>query len=145
MANCTNQDVIDITGTSLDTAIIDRIITGSDRKINRYLRQNGIPINPSPVPDDIMDASIYFSAATVLNRHMVDGTLPAQYKAENLSEQVDVKTVISNYETDAIAALQLYAEDQVTDSGFSMVRVVGRGGERVGEYETMSEAQEAET
>jgi hypothetical protein len=145
MANCTNQDVIDLTGTSLDTAVIDRIITGSDRKINRYLRQNGLATDPSPVPDDIKDASIYFSAATVLNRHMVDGTLPAQYTAENLSEQLKVEAVILNYRQEAMAALQLYADDQVTDSDFSIFRVVGRSGECVGEYEAMTEAAENET
>lgn len=142
MSYCSNQDVIDITGSSLSTAIIDRIIRGADRKVNRYLRQNNLSTSPSPVPDDVKDASIYFSAATVLSRHMVDGTLPEQYKADNLSEKTDVKTVIQNYERDAQIALKLYANENADDSDLSIVRIVGREGERIGSYEAMTEAEE---
>ena len=145
MSYCTNQDVIDITGTSLDTAIIDRIIEGADRKVNRFLRTNNLATNPSPTPDDVKDASIYYSAATVLSRHMVDGTLPAQYKAEGLSEKTDVNTVIKAYERDAIIALQLYADEYASDADMSIFRVVGRQGERVGEFEIMNESEEDET
>lgn len=102
-------------------------------------------MNPSPTPDDVKDASIYYSAATVLSRHMVDGTLPEQYKAEGLSEKTDVKTVIGAYERDATAALQLYASEYADDADMSMFRVVGRQGERVGELEVMDESEEDET
>lgn len=146
MVYCTNQDVIDLTGTSLSTAIIDRLIEGADRKVNRYLTENGIATNPSPVPDDIKDASIFFSAAAVLNRHMVDGTLPAQYSAENLSEKYDVNTVIKGYQADAIQAIRMYIDSQTTDDDdYSLVRVVGQQGERVGDHEVMTEAEEDET
>lgn len=145
MVYCTNQDVIDLTGTSLSTAIIDRLIEGADRKVNRHLTQNDLSTNPSPVPDDIKDASIYFSAAMVLNRHMVDGTLPEQYKAEGLSEKYNVTAVIKGYNAEAMQALKMYAEDQASDADFNIVRIVGQFGERVGEYEEMEEAEEIET
>ena len=145
MSYCTNQDVTDLTGTSLSTTIIDRIIEGADRKVNRYLRLNDIAVDPSPVPDDIKDASIFFSAAAVLNRHMVDGTLPAQYKAEGLSEKYDVTAVIKRYETDAQQALSMYVDYNASDSYHSIVRVVGRDGDRVGDYETMTTTEEDET
>lgn len=132
MSYCNNQDVIDITGSSLSTTIIDRIIAGSDRLINRYLIQGGLTANPSPTPDDLMDASIYLSAATVLNRHMVDGTLPAEFTAERLKEKIDAPTVIKNYNAIAMQAIELYIQNNLdVDSDVAMVRVVGKSGESV--------------
>lgn len=132
MSYCSNQDVIDITGSSLSTTIIDRIIAGSDRLINRHLIQGGLTANPSPTPDDLMDASIHLSAATVLNRHMIDGTLPAEYKAENMSEKTDAKTVIKNYNAIAREAIDFYIQNNTdTDSDLAIVRVVGKSGESV--------------
>ena len=132
MSYCTNQDVIDITGSSLNTTIIDRIIAGSDRLINRHLIQGGLTANPSPTPDDLMDASMYLSAATVLNRHMVDGTLPAEFTAEALKEKTDAPTVIKNYNAIAMQAIELYIQNNLdVDSDVAMVRVVGKSGESV--------------
>ena len=135
MSFCTRNDVVDITGTSLNDNILgqqtlDRIIKGSDRLINANIVQAGLTANPSPTPDDLMTASIYMSAATVLNRHMVDGTLPKEYKAEGLSEKTDAGTVIKNYNSIAMQAMDLYIQTN-TDSDIAMVRVVGKDGEKV--------------
>jgi len=130
MSFCTNQDVTDITGSNLSTTIIDRIIKGSDRLINRYIVQGGLTADPSPTPDDLMDASIYLSAATVLNRHMVDGTLPAEFTAERLKEKIDAPTVIKNYNEIAMQAIELYIKNN-SDSDLTIVRVVGKSGESV--------------
>jgi len=135
MSFCDRDDVVDITGTSLNDNIlgqqtIDRIIKGSDRLINRYIIQGGLTANPSPTPDDLKDASIYLSAATILNRHMIDGTLPAEYKAESMSEKTDTKTVIKNYNKIAMEAITLYIRNN-TDSDLDLVRVVGKSGESV--------------
>jgi hypothetical protein len=143
MAFCTNQDVIDLTGTDLDTAIIDRLIEPGDRKIKRFLRQQGLGTDPSPVPDDLKDASMHYTAALVLRRHMVDGTLPAEYRAEGLTEKVSVGQVIAEYNRIADDAVKKYVQDQV--GSFRLYRVVGRDGERVGEFDTMETAEEDET
>lgn len=130
MSYCTNQDVTDITGSGLNTTIIDRIIEGSDRLINRHIVQGGLTANPSPTPDDLKDASIYLSAATVLNRHMVDGTLPAEFTAERLKEKIDAPTVIKNYNAIAMQAIEIYIRNN-SDSDLAIVRVVGKSGESV--------------
>ena len=130
MSYCSNQDVTDITGSSLSTTIIDRIIAGSDRLINRHLVQGGLTANPSPTPDDLMDASIHLSAATVLNRHMVDGTLPAEFTAERLKEKIDASTVIKNYNAIAMQAIEIYIQNN-SDSDLAIVRIVGKSGESV--------------
>jgi len=135
MSFCTRNDVVDITGTSLNDDIlgqqtIDRIIKGSDRLINAKIVQGGLIADPSPAPDDLITASIHMSAATVLNRHMVDGTLPQEYTAEGLKEKVDVNTVIKNYNTIAKEAIELYIKNN-SDSDIALVRVVGKSGESV--------------
>ena len=135
MSFCDRDDVVDITGTSLNDDIlgqqtIDRIIKGSDRLINRDIIQGGLTANPSPTPDDLKDASIYLSAATVLNRHMVDGTLPAEFTAERLKEKIDAPTVIKNYNAIAMQAIEIYIRNN-SDSDLAIVRVVGKSGESV--------------
>jgi len=148
MSFCTVDDVVDLTGTVLNDDLlgrqtIERIITAADRKVNRFLRINNLSTSPTPVPDDIKDASILYAAAMVLNRHMIDGTLPQRYQAEGLSEQVDVAAVIKNYEHDALMALQMYANENVED--VSTFRVVGQRGERVGSHNLMETWEEDET
>ena len=143
MAFCTSTDVIDLTGTGLETDTIDKIITRSDNRIKRSLRQQRLSTAPSPTPDDLEDASAYYSAAAVLRRHMVDGTLPEVYSFGEISGKINVTAAIKEYEADAKAAIDAYIKDQVRD--FRIARLVGRDGERVGEYETMTESAENET
>ena len=140
MAFCTNQDVIDQTGTSLDTAIIDRLITRADNKIVEICADQGLG---APIAADVIDASIAFTSALVIRRHMVDGTLPEAYKAGNMSEKNNPAKVISLFEQDAREIMRLYVRDKV--SSFRAFRIVGRDGERVGEFETMETSEEDET
>lgn len=140
MAYCTSQDVIDQTGTSLDVAIINRLITRADAKIVDICAGRGLG---APAAADVIDASIAFTSALVIRRHMVDGTLPEQYKAGNMSEKNNPAKVISLFEEDAREIMRLYVRDKV--DSFRAFRVVGRGGERVGEFELMETSREDET
>lgn len=134
MSFCTRDDVVDITGTSLNDDIlgqqtIDRIIAGSDRLINIYIVQGGLIADPSPTPDALKNASIYLSAAIILNRHMIDGTLPAEYKAEKMSEKTDVNAVIKNYNKIGMDSIEIYIKSN-TGTDIDLVRVVGKSGEK---------------
>ena len=140
MAYCTNQDVVDQTGTSLDTVIIDRLITRADAKIVEICAAQGLGV---PDAADVIDASVAFTSALVIRRHMVDGTLPEQYKAGNMSEKHNPAKVISLFEQDAREIMRLYIRDTV--GSFRAFRIVGRDGERVGSFELMETSEEDET
>lgn len=151
MSFCDRDYVVDLTGTTLNDDIhgqqtMNRIIAASDRKINRMLKQGGLSANPAPTPDDIKDASAFYSAAGVLRRHRVDGTIPEDYTIDGkIRGKINISKAITDYETEGNRAVQMYIEENVQDSDYSTFHVVGSQGERVGDYETMTEAQEDET
>lgn len=142
MAYCTSQDIIDQTGTSLDTTIIDRFITRSDAKIVSLCAAQGLS---TPVDVDAINISILLSSAQVVRRHMTDGTLPEQYTAGELSEKFAPSKVIAMYETEAYNLLEKYFKENRTSIDYRQFRVVGRDGERVGSFSTMDSESEDET
>ena len=142
MASHTSQDVIDQTGTSLDTAIIDRFITRSDAKITSLCAARGLD---APADIDAIDMGILLTSAQVVRRHMTDGTLPEQYTAGELSEKFAPSKVVAMYEAEAYDLLEKYFVTNRTSIDFRQFRVVGRGGERVGSFSTMDSDLEDET
>lgn len=142
MAYCTAQDIQDQTGTGLSTVIIDRFITRSDAKIVSRCAAKGLS---APADADAMDISILLTSAQVIRRHMVDGTLPDKYRFGEVSGGMSPAKVVAMFETEASKLLAAYFEESREDIDFSILRVVGSGGERVGDYEEMSAAEADET
>ena len=142
MASHTSQDVIDQTGTSLDTSIIDRFIIRSDAKISKWCAAKGLD---APADIDAIDIGILLTSAQVVRRHMTDGTLPEQYTAGELSEKFAPSKVIAMYEAEAHNLLEKYFEENRTSIDYRQFRVVGRDGERVGSFSTMDSDLEDET
>ena len=142
MASHTSQDVIDQTGTSLDTAIIDRFITHSDNKITSRCAEKGLD---APSDADANEIGTLLTSAQVIRRHMTDGTLPEQYTAGELSEKFAPSKVISMYEAEARDLLEKYFVTNRTSIDFRQFRVVGQDGERVGSFSTMDSDLEDET
>jgi hypothetical protein len=142
MSYCEYQDIIDLTGTDLDDRIITRLISKADRRIKRTLIREGLGTTLVPVPDNIAEASAHFAAALVLRRHMVDGTLPATNRIGDVGATVKVEDAIKQFEAEGEEYLREYIDENGEE--YSPYRIVGRGGERVGEYDTMDEDLEEE-
>ena len=96
MSFCTRDDVVDRTGTSLNDNILgqqtlDRIIKGSDRLINRNIVKAGLTADPSPTPDDLMQASTYrlprFLIGTWLTAPYHKNIQPKDSKKRQMSPQ----------------------------------------------------------
>jgi hypothetical protein len=143
MSFCAVQDVIDKTGTVLDSTTITNLVESGARKIRIRLKEENLSTNPNPAPDELIEANAHFSAAMALYRAMVDGTLPSSQSIDGASASVNVEKVIEGHEIEGEKYLSGYI--QKTAGAVPLVRVVGRSGERVGEYETMTEAEEEET
>lgn len=143
MSYCAAQDVTDLTGSELSSTIIDRLITRADNRIKRTLEREELGTTFTTTPDNIAEASAHFAAALVLRRHMVDGTLPATSKVGDLGATVKVEEVIAQHEVDGETYLREYID--ANGEEYSPYRIVGRDGERVGEYEEMDEDIEEET
>lgn len=145
MAYCTNEDVTDLTGTSVSTTIIDRLIIKADRKINVKLMAAGLGAITGTPPDEIIEASSHFAAALVLTRTLVDGTTPQSLKIENTGVSAPIDKMIAGHNAEGMSALTGYINENATLGDFKVFAVVGRNGERVGSYEQMTEAEENET
>ena len=145
MAYCTNEDVTDLTGTSVDSAIITRMITRAERKINIRLKAAGLSAVAGTAPDEIIEACSNFAAAMILRRTVVDGTTPTSIDVENTTVKMPIDKIIAQHEEQGSQILEEYIADTATMGSYKVFAVVGRAGERVGEYDAMSGAEEDET
>lgn len=148
MAYCTNEDVTDLTGTSVDSAIITRMITRAERKINIKLKAEGLSAFAGTPPDEIIEACSNFAAAIVLRRTVVDGTTPTSIDVENTTVKMPIDKIIAQHEALGSQILNDYITNTVeaeTLGAYKAFAVVGRGGERVGNYGAMSGDEANET
>lgn len=142
MGYCEVQDVIDKSGSTLDNTTLTNLVESGARKIRVRLKREGLGINPSPTPDELIEANAHFSAAMALYRAMVDGDLPASLTVDGAQATVNVPAVIAGHEAEGERYLQEYLAANI--KSVSPYRIVGRRGERVGEYEIMSRCEEEE-
>jgi len=148
MIFCTSQDVIDITGTTLDPNIIDRLIARADNKIKAMIEGAGLPAVVGATPYKIEEASIHFSSGLVLSRSIVDGTTPESLDVENTSVKSPIFKMIQEHNREGVAAVSAYIAlkiDTTIPSDFKAFAVVGRGGSREGAYSVMSSSEGDET
>lgn len=136
MKYCTVEDVVDLTGTSLSDDVIDRLIAKADKKIDRTLAREGLSTDFTTVPDNIAEASSYFAAAIVLIRGRANRSTPDEIKVDTITTKTKTSETIALYESEGQAYLDEYIRANGAD--FRIYRVVGEGGERIGEYETMT-------
>ncbi len=143
MGYSTVEDVRDLTDTPLEDEEILRFITRADRQINISLRRENIDIPATPYPDEIIESSGYSSAASILKKHKIDGTLPDSINISGASASISVDEVIADYETKAAN----YLSDYMSAKGkiFTGYAIVGRDGERTGTgYESMTTDEQDE-
>jgi hypothetical protein len=140
MGYSTVQDVVDATGTELDSAIIGRLIDSGDRKIRTRLRTENMSYSFGAVPDEILEASIHYAAALVMQRHMVDGTLPSSQSISGTSASVDAGGVWDEHNKAGDKQLQDYIDR--AGERTSCYHVCGIEGERTGDYRVMTQDEQ---
>ena len=143
----TSEDVQDLIGSELDSAVIDRLIEKADKKIKTLLLRAGLETSFVTVPDNINLASANMAAASVLHRSMVDGLLPSSQNVDGASASVNVPEVIKQLQADGQMFLDEYIRLNSSGAmgGLKLFHIISSEGERVGEYKTMSTAEEDET
>lgn len=137
MAYCSVDDIIDITGTTLDYDTIYRLIWKADRKVNRTLERAGLSVPTDTIPDDVQDASMYFAAAMVVRRGLLTGDNPDSIKSGDKSITLGAKKSAPEYEIEARTIIDDYIRNKASDSVAVPFAIVGSEGERIGEYDEM--------
>lgn len=148
MAYSEAQDITDGTGTDVDTAIISRLITRVDSKIDALVAAAGLPAISGDTPALIHEASISYSTGLVLKRTLSDGTTPETLDVENTTTKSPILKLINEHNKSGDAAMAKYIaanEDTDVPSDFKAFAVVGRGGSREDGYSVMSSDEGGET
>lgn len=111
MAYTTSTEVIALTGSSLSSSIVDSIISIADGDIDAQLAREGLTISGA-TPPDIAMASLYLSAALVLERQRVDGTLPDSARVGDMQLSQNIEATIKRYREMAAFFLRAYIAKQ---------------------------------
>lgn len=140
MAYCTNPELTLLTGTTLSTSIQDIIIDQSDRKIKGQLRREGL--TPPASDDDLKAASLDLSHARIVRWNQTNGIQTKSVKVGDITIQDDPEAAIILLIDSAWESVDAYVATQLSASPLPTLAVVGRSGQRIGEHEEMTEAEE---
>ena len=108
MSLCVPDDLVLLTGTSLDTEILQAIIDQSDRQISARLAVMGISTPSSDVT--LESASLNLSMAGVFIRLKADGSKASTVKVGDISITDTIENTVSNLEQVAYNAVDNYAK-----------------------------------
>ena len=97
MSYTTANDVRTLTGTNLDDTTINDLIAKADSFIDDELSRENLSV-PNPTPSLISRASLYLSAALVIQRDWLSGATPESLKIGDLSKQTKIQDQISRLE-----------------------------------------------
>jgi hypothetical protein len=123
-----SSDIVNLTGTDLDTATVEALIAEADREIDAILDREGLSV-PSPTPDLVKLASQYLASALVLRRSRADGSHPDSARIGDYGEQTRIGDVIAEFESRGREALREYIRRYKSADIF---RIVGGEGEVTG-------------
>lgn len=106
MALCTTAELINLTGTTYSTTILDEIIAQADRTISSWLSFAGISLPGSD--DGLKSASVNLSICGIITRMRLDGTNPASLRIGDISTSDDLDTAITALIDKARESAQAY-------------------------------------
>ena len=142
MAYCTNADISLLTGTTLSAVIQDAIIDQSDRKIRTRIKMAGL--TPPASDDDLKTASIDLSHARIIRWNQTNGIQTKSVKVGDITIQDDPEAAIILLTESAWESVDGYVAQNTSGSPIPTMAIVGQLGRRVGTYEEMTTAEEAD-
>jgi hypothetical protein len=115
MAYCVYVEIKSLTGTELDSAVIEEIIEQADNEINALIYASGLT---PPTSDSILKAaSEKLSVIGIITRHRMDGTMPSSLSLGGLSMSDNLDAAIKDLRTSANVLVQSY----ITKNSTAMV------------------------
>lgn len=113
MALCSTSELVNLTGTTYSTTILDDIIAEADRTIGTWLSFAGLSLPGSD--NDLKSASLKLSICGILTRMRLDGTKPAQLRIGDLTVSDDIESAITNLTAKAREHTQAYIKSHGSD------------------------------
>lgn len=89
MSYCTTADLVNLTGSTLASSVLQEIIDQADRQIKAALDDAGIG---APSSDDkLKTASLYLSCSILMTRMRLDGSKPSSFRLGDfaISDNID--------------------------------------------------------
>ena len=103
------DDFIALTGTTLSTTIVDKLLEAADRATNTEVERLG---NPSISDSTMYDASMLFAKAILVDRYRLDGTFDAS--TTDYSHKGNTEGMITGYKEQALKLLKEEAQNSIT-------------------------------
>jgi len=142
MAYCTNAELTLLSGTTLSSAIQDAIIAQADREIDARLQAKGLT---PPASDDMLKfASLDLSKAGIITHNRMTGTQTKRVEVGDITVQDDLDVAITSLQEQAWRTVDAYSAVNSSYSPIPGMAIVGRRGQRIGEYEEMSTTEEGD-
>jgi hypothetical protein len=113
MSYCTTAELINITESARSATVLQACIDEGDRKINLYLKSNGIAGSSG---DDLKSVSLTMAKAELLDLGLQAGDLQASNG--DFTSSLNVTEAVKALRASAYAALDQYIEaNTISDSG----------------------------
>lgn len=108
---CTPDEVVALTGTSLSTDELESLIALADEEIDALLEREGLSIGEG-APVAVQLASLFLSAALVLERQRTDCTLPDGMRVGEVQVSPKIEGQIAEYRARAEQLITSYISGQ---------------------------------
>jgi len=115
MSYCTTTDLVNLTGSSLSSTILQAIIDDADREINAYLAPHGL----SGSGDACKTASLKLSRAGLMQYHRLSGIQPKSVSIGDSTSQDDPDVAIAALRKEAFQVLDLWISTQLSVNTYS--------------------------
>ncbi len=141
MSYCTWTQVVNLTGSTLSQTIGDSLIDMAESMIDARLSEEGLGSITGSVPDLVEKACIYLTASLVAQRPGGMSDLQS-FRIGDYSETSRTKVDPAvNFEKIGYSLLEKYIYS--VNGDYTIFRIVGSDGERIGDYEEMTDEEEA--
>lgn len=113
MSYCSTADLVNISGSTASSTVLQAIIDDGDREIDAYLAPHGLAGTDTGAPKS---ASLKLAQAGLLVYNRMSGSSPPVYSSGDYSQSdtVDLLGIAKHLRDSAFALLDKYIEDKTT-------------------------------